>query len=113
MSFKYFTDTMVALMLPEHKEMILSNPTWMKLVFRISTIVGLIGSIGLIMRKEWAVSTLLVSLIAVVIQMGYSSFATDALVVMDQSHALRAMIVIFSALLWWYSKRSGTRVFLS
>ena len=81
----FFTDAMVALMSPEQKDLILSNPWWMKLVFGIATILGLVGSIGLLMRKKWAVPALLVSLIAVVIQMGYSSFGTDALAVMEQS----------------------------
>ncbi len=109
----FFTDSMVALMSPEQKELILSNPTWMKIVFGVATILGLAGSIGLLMRKKWAITALLVSFIAVVIQMGYSSFATDALKVMDQSPVFPAMIVIFSAILWWYSKRSDARGFLS
>ncbi|MFT6781017.1 MAG: hypothetical protein ACJA1A_000936 [Saprospiraceae bacterium] len=109
----FFTDTMVALMSPEHKEMILSNPTWMKLVFGIATIGGLIGAVGLIMRKKWAVPALLVSLIAVIIQMGYSSFATKALEVMDQSPVFPAMIVLFSAVLWFYAKRSDSRGYLN
>ena len=86
---------------------------WMKLVFGIATILGLVGSIGLLMRKKWAIPALLVSLIAVVIQMGYSSFATNALEVMEQSPVFPAMIVLFSAVLWWYSKRSDSRGFLS
>ena len=109
----FFTDAMVALMSPEQKDLILSNPWWMKLVFGIATILGLVGSIGLLMRKKWAVPALLVSLIAVVIQMGYSSFATDALEVMEQSPVFPAMIVLFSAVLWYYTRRSDTRGYLS
>ena len=109
----FFTDAMVALMSPEQKELIMSNPMWMKLVFGIATILGLVGSIGLLMRKKWAIPSLLVSLIAVVIQMGYSSFATDALAVMEQSPVFPAMIVIFSAVIWYYAKRSDSRGYLS
>lgn len=109
----FFTDSMVELMSAEQKELILSNPMWMKIVFGVATILGLLGSIGLIMRKKWAIPALLVSLIAVVIQMGYSSFATDTLEVMGQSPVFPAMIVLFSAVLWWYSKRSDSRGFLN
>jgi hypothetical protein len=109
----FFTDKMVALMSEAQKELIMSNPMWMKLVFGIATILGLVGSVGLLMRKKWAVPALLVSLIAVVIQMGYSSFGTNALEVMEQSPVFPAMIVLFSVILWWYSKRSDSRGFLS
>ncbi len=109
----FFTDSMVALMSEEQKELIMSNPMWMKLVFGIATILGLVGAIGLLMRKKWAVPAFLVSLIAIVIQMGYSCFGTNALEVMEQSPIFPAMLVIFSVVLWWYSKRSDARGFLS
>lgn len=109
----FFPEVMIAEMTQEQQELILSNPTWMKIVFGLATILGFLGAIGLLMRKKWAVSALLVSLIAVVIQMGYSSFATNALEVMDQSPVFPAMIVLFSAVLWWYSKRSDARGFLN
>ena len=109
----FFTDAMVSKMTAVQKELILSNPMWMKIVFGVATIFGLIGSIGLLMRKKWAMPALLVSLIAVVIQMGYSSFATDALEVMGQSPAFPVMVVIFSVILWWYSKRSDSRGYLN
>ncbi|MFT6335944.1 MAG: hypothetical protein ACJATI_002699 [Halioglobus sp.] len=109
----FFTDSMVALMSEEQKELIMSNPTWMTLVFGIATILGLVGSVGLLMRKKWTVPAFLVSLIAIIIQMGYSCFGTNALEVMEQSPIFPAMLVIFSVVLWWYSKRSDARGFLS
>ncbi|MGK0317679.1 MAG: putative membrane protein [Saprospiraceae bacterium] len=74
---------------------------------------GLVGSVGLLMRKKWTVPAFLVSLIAIIIQMGYSCFGTNALEVMEQSPIFPAMLVIFSVVLWWYSKRSDARGFLS
>lgn len=109
----FFTDSMVELMSAEQKELILSTPSWLNIVFGVATILGLVGSIGLLLRKKWAVPALLGSLVAVVIQMGYSSFAMNAVEVMDQSPVFPAMIVLFSAVLWWYSKRSAARGFLS
>lgn len=109
----FFTESMVELMSAEQKELILSTPSWLNIVFGVATILGLVGSIGLLLRKKWAVPALLGSLVAVVIQMGYSSFAMNAVEVMDQSPVFPAMIVLFSTVLWWYSKRSDARGFLS
>lgn len=109
----FFTDTMVSQMNDAQKELILSNPTWMKIVFGIATILGLVGAIGLLMKKKWAIPALLVSMIAVVVQMGYSTFATNALEVMEQSPVFPAMIVVFSVVLWYYSKRSDVRGYLN
>jgi lipid-A-disaccharide synthase-like uncharacterized protein len=109
----FFTDVMIAQMSEPQKELILNSPLWMEIVFGVATILGLLGSIGLIMRKRWATPALLVSLIAVVIQMGYSSFATDALEIMGQSPVFPAVIVLFSVILWWYAKRSEARGFLN
>ncbi len=109
----FMTDTMTAAMTPEQAELIMSTPGWLKFVFAVAVLAGLIGAIGLLMRKKWCVPVLLASLIAVVIQMGYSSFAMNSLEIMEQSAAFPAMIVTFSVVLWYYARRSDARGYLS
>jgi len=109
----FMEDTMTAAMNPEQKELIANNPAWMKIIFGVATIAGLVGSIGLIIRKKWCVPVLLASLIAVMIQMGYSSFFTNALEVMGQSPVFPAMVVAFSVILWYYARRSDARGYLN
>jgi hypothetical protein len=66
--------------------------------FAIGTFAGLLGSIGLLMRKRWAWRALLVSLVALVVLEGYIVFLSDALEAFG-GIALPLTITIAAALL--------------
>ncbi|MEE9439584.1 MAG: hypothetical protein V3V14_11330 [Saprospiraceae bacterium] len=88
------------------KALYANNPLWMKAIYGIATIGGLIASIGLLLRKKWAAPAFLISLIAAAIQMARSVFATNAVEVMGNSAiALPTMIIIIGAFLWYYAKK--------
>ncbi len=77
---------------------------WQWAVFAIAVWSGLLGALGLLLRKAWAYWLLLVSLIAAVIQYGYVFAATPILDTMPAGEALGlpvAIIVIGIALLWF------------
>jgi hypothetical protein len=73
---------------------------------------GLIGAIGLLLRKRWATTYFLVSLIAIVVQFGYTLFVMDAIALLGPAMALPFPIVIaaFAVFLLWfarYARRHG------
>lgn len=118
--FAFATDIMMspetlATLSPEQQELYASNPAWMKIVYGIATITGLLGAIGLIMRKSWASKLFLVSLIAVILQMGYTIFATNAREVLGNNQALMfpIIVILIAAFLWFYARKGERRGWIS
>ena len=73
-------------------------PMWTKLAFAISVFGGGLGTIGLIMKKKWSKPLLLISLVAILIQMGHSLFMTDSMEVygMVQSLTMPILVIIIA-----------------
>jgi hypothetical protein len=84
-----------------------SMPAWVTGAFAISVFAGLLGSIGLLIRKKWAKMTLVVSLIAAVIQFGWVFFMSEALALLGgQAALLPVVILLVGAGLIWFADRS-------
>lgn len=85
-----------------------ARPTWLMVVYGIATFGGLIGAIGLLLKRAWCISALLVSFIAVMIQFGYITFGMDsiALLGMAAATAFPAFIVAMGGISLWYATRA-------
>jgi hypothetical protein len=88
------------------------RPQWLFIVYAIAIFSGLAGAIGLVMRKAWAIPAFWISLIAIIIQFGYTLLVMDAIRLLGAAAALPFPIVIFAigvALLWFAirAKKSG------
>jgi len=88
------------------------RPQWVFVVYAIAVFSGLAGAIGLLLRKRWATTWFLVSLVAVVVQFGYTLFGLDAIGLLGTAMALPFPIVIvaFAVFLLWfarYARRHG------
>lgn len=80
-----------------------ARPGWIVAVYAIATFTGLAGAIALVLRKNWAVPALAISLAAVTVQFGYTLFAMDAIGLIGAGAALPFPLTIFAigaALLW-------------
>ena len=53
-------------------------PAWISVIFAIAVFSGFLGCVLLVMRKNTAVALFLISLVAVIIQMSYWLFFTNA-----------------------------------
>lgn len=82
-----------------------ATPSWMYIVFGIATIGGTLGCIALLMKSCWAKPILLASLIAAVIQMGYTWFATDSVAAFGtvEGIVLPAMVIVIAFVLYRYA----------
>jgi hypothetical protein len=113
----WFTDLMtdeaaLAQMSEAQRQVYLSRPQWLFIVYAVAIFAGLAGAIGLLMRKAWATTAFAISLIAVAVQFGYTFLVMDAVRLLGAGVALPFPIVIFAIgvfLLWFSSnaKRAG------
>lgn len=97
----------------EHLSLMDNLPSWYAILFGIAVFAGLLGSLLLLLRKKFAVPVFLISLIAVLIQMGYWLFVTDSMEVLGAEAVIMPMIVIIIAIfLYYFSKGAAQRKWL-
>ncbi len=81
-----------------------SYPLWTKIAFAIAVFGGAIGSIGLIMKRKWAKSAFIVSLVAIIPQMIHNLFYTKAREVYGPgTEIMPVLIIVFGIFLVWFS----------
>jgi hypothetical protein len=112
-TFDLMTDEQaVAGMSEPQRQLYAARPGWLFGVYAVAIFSGLLGAVGLLMRKRWAVMLLTLSLVAIVIQFGYTFLGMNAIGLLGPGEALPFPLVIFAigvALLWFASRsrRSG------
>ena len=88
-------------------------PAWAVGAYAIAVWVGLLGAVGLLLRRRWASAAFAVSLAAVVVQFGWTFLGTPIIARMGPSAAaFPAFIFLVVALLLWFSKRAAMRGWL-
>ena len=109
------TSQMMEGMEPALQEMYENNPSWMKIVYGIATITGLLGAISLLIRKSWAIQLFAISLVAVLIQMLYSVMGTNSIEVLGANAALvmPIFVILIAAFLLYYSRKSKANNWIS
>ncbi|MGB1308308.1 MAG: hypothetical protein ACPG6B_05325 [Oceanihabitans sp.] len=85
----------------EQLEIVSNHPTWLTAAFAIAVFAGTLGCLLLLLRKKFANILLLISLIAVIVQMGY---------LLSQGHAdnmvMTIIIILFSVLLVLFARKA-------
>lgn len=86
---------------PEQLEIAANSPSWIIRAFAVAVFSGVLASILLLLRKKWATTFWGISLVAVVLQMGYA--------LITGKHAgvvMVVMIIVFAFLFLWFSKKA-------
>ncbi len=91
--------------LPEAQRALQSSiPAWVTSAYAIAVFGGTLASVGLLLRKVWAVPVFVVSLLAILVQMGHAFFMTEMLAVMGASSAVLPLFIILVAVyLVWFA----------
>lgn len=95
--------------LPENERALYGEYSiWTTIVFAIATFGGLIGSIGLIIKRKWAKIFFIISFLGIVPQMIHNVFFTKSIAVYGFVQAVKmpVMVVLIGAFLIWFSNFS-------
>jgi hypothetical protein len=108
------TPEQIAASSPAHQQWLNSVPKWLSVVYGIATVSGLLGAIALVMKKALAVPVLGVSLVAVLVQMGYGTFGLDAIGILGASQALPfpVFICVMGGFALWWAVRAKSKGYL-
>ena len=98
---------------PAQAELFRAMPVWVSSAYAVAVWVGASGAIGLLMRQRWARECLLISLIAMLVQFGWTFLATPALRTLGADSAIfPAVIVLFATVLFLFSALARRRGWL-
>jgi len=98
---------------PELLEMVSNTPSWATAAFAMAVFGGVLGSIGLLLRKKWAKSILILSLLGIIVQMTYNLFMSGAMEVYGPGAiAMPIMTLAFGVFLIWLSTKGISKNWL-
>lgn len=104
----YNTESYKSMYSEEQLEIASNMPIWVTATFAIAVFAGTLAAIGLLLRKSLAVKLWLLSLIAVIVQMGYTLINGY-----ESSMLMTIMIIVFALLFVWFSRLSESKGWLS
>ncbi|OMP30721.1 hypothetical protein [Mangrovimonas sp. DI 80] len=103
----YQTESFKSQYTNEQLEIISNTPAWAIAAFATAVFGGILASIALVLRKKAAYPLFLISLIGVVVQMIHNLFLVKSVDIYGPFAAIiTGMIIIFSLLFLWFSKKS-------
>lgn len=68
----------LAAMSPGQREVLLATPAWINIAYALAVIGGVLGGVGLLLRKRWAVAMFALSLAALLVQVIGTFLVTPA-----------------------------------
>lgn len=92
--------------LPENERALYGEyPLWTTIVFALAVFGGTLGSIGLLLRKKWAKTAFVISLLGIIPQMIHNTFFTKSMEIYGpgQAATMPIMVIIFAVFLIWFS----------
>lgn len=93
--FWYLMDTSSFFMRVFATDYVINNmPLWVNVVFAAEVFGGLLGSLGLLFRKKWALSFFIISILGVLAQTSHIYFFSDAISTMGTPAIVMPLIAI-------------------
>lgn len=117
--FAYYSDVtmtpeMLAELPPADQALRAAAPAWITGAYAVAVFVGLAAAIALCLKNKVAIPLFIVSLVAVVVQMGYISFGMNAVEIRGAvSLVFPVVIIVLGALQLWFSLHAKGRGWLT
>ena len=86
-----------------------ATPQWMTIVWGIAILTGVIGAIGLLIRKRFAETALLVSLIAVAVQFSGIFLVRQLRELTPEEHLIVPVVILLLAYGFWQTAKLARR----
>ena len=99
---------------PEQLMVLDKTPAWATAAFAIAVFAGLLGCIGLLLRKKWAKMVFLASLLGIIIQLIHSIFLAKMYQLLSLPQNIMSFsIPVVAFLLYYIAKKSEARGWLT
>ncbi len=103
----------LAQMTEQQRQVYEATPAWLNVAFAIAVFGGVLGALGMLMGKRWAVTMFFVSLLALLVQMIGAYLATPAWAAYGAAGLVMPVVLIVIALLFWrYAQKCVMRGWL-
>lgn len=104
------TPEQVAAMPPERQVIYEAMPSWLTVAYAVGVFGGVLGALGLLMRKRWAVAVFAASLLAVVANMVGIYVHTPAWEISGVAGLpLGVLLIVIAGFWFWYARRARAR----
>ena len=89
----------------QERELYGDYPIWTTIVFATAVFGGLLGTLGLVLKKKWSKMAFIISLFAIIPQMIHNLFFTKSMEVYGpgQAATMPIMVVVFGIFLVWFA----------
>lgn len=116
--FAFYSDMTIssdalAAMTADQRGLYETQPLWAKAVFGGAVILGVLGSIGLLIKKKWASQLLLLSLACVLGQMAHAFMSNSYEIMGGNSMIMGIVVLVFALFLVWFSRMALVRGLLN
>lgn len=107
------TPEAVAALSAAQREVYQATPAWINGAYALAVIGGVLGGIGLLLRRRWAMAMFALSLVALLVQVVATYLLTPAWTAMGASSiAFPVMLIIIAAAFLVYARRAAARGWL-
>ena len=105
----YMSDEVFAQLDEGTQEFILNRPAWVTAAFALAVFTGLLGCMGLILKKKWAGPLFLLSLISVILQDVYIFFLSDAAKLIEGGDTVMTVLVLVVCIFQIWLAKDATK----
>ncbi len=111
----YWTEEDIAKFTEAEQAFYHASPAWATAAFAIAVFAGAAGCLALLLRKKWATTLFIVSLLAVIAQQVYTYIiSSDGLTLFGENQLVMPIfIVILAIFLVWYSRKAKANGWIS